>query len=204
MERPPLPLYRPSAPVSKLRSNNVQHRHLLYLASSRTPSSATQAEASPAPDPSVDDVLVPMVHHHHHHGKRSSSGLGNSSTWYWGAGAVLLCWILFVTLLLISHLTAPALPSARNSEPKRETLEFALIPTQGRFLNVSLPKSMLRPDTAAAGWHRTCCWQRHTDQHHCDGSGMFAVHVERATSALVVRVIQTDIIGAQCTFHYYP
>lgn len=200
MERPPLPLYHPTKPHERVR--NVQQRHLLYLSSGpRLAPSAPQAQTvqeQPGPPPVAEDVLVPMVHHHHHHNSKKIS-LAGTNTWYWMGGMVLVVWILFVTLLLISHLTSGAAGAATRAEPKPERVEFALIPTQGRFLNVSLPKQALDPKT----WHRTCCWQRQADQQHCDGSGLFAVHVDRAAGTLVVRVIQTDIIGAQCTFHYW-
>lgn len=171
------------------RARNVQRRPPYLIP---TPQGAAAASAIPLPslESPREEVLVPVLSAADMGRKRTQTG--GAGVLFWIGGSVLVFWVLAVTLFFISHVSRPSLVPTET----RRTLQFSLLPTQGRFQNVSIPKGVT-PVT----WHRTCCIQQ--QHHHCDGSGLFAVHLDLVSSALVVRVIQTDIIGAQCTFHYW-
>jgi hypothetical protein len=171
-----LPLYQPGI-KPKPPVHNLQRRTVHPVAVvSETP---LLMMAQPPPPP-----LSPRVR-----GKRS---IGT-----WIGGAVLVFWAVLITLFFISHLiTSPSrhLPPAAAAIHYQNT-SFTMLPTQGRFLNVSIGYL----GGGDGSWYRTCCWLPKEESLHCDGNGMFSTHVQR--SLLVVRVIQTDIIGARCVFH---
>jgi hypothetical protein len=118
---------------------------------------------------------------------------GKKSIGTWIGGAVLVFWSVLITLFFISHIITGPLRHPTPSIHYQNT-SFTMLPTQGRFLNVSIIGN-----NNVFGWYRTCCWMSKEESIHCDGNGMFSAHVQR--SLLVVRVMQTDIIGARCVFH---
>lgn len=183
-----LPLYRPGTkpPSLQVTTTNLQRRVVHNISQPLFPSTTTTTDLSSSPR---EEPLF-VMNNNHHQTKRNSIG-------WWIGGSVIVFWIILVTLFFISHLAAS--PARHAPGPRYQSVSFSMLPTQGRFFNVSLEKLQGGggPAFAVMGWHRTCCHKG--EEHHCDGSGMFSVHVEK--QSLVVRVIQPDIIGAQCTFH---
>lgn len=213
-----LPLYRPgSIPASSQAAaatrnsslHNVQRRIVHYISQPLSSSSnnsgggggtTTTATTAAAPE-SPRDIIEPLFVV----GKRSVTMIGGgrnttSTTMLWIGGAVLAFWVILVTLFFASHIVngrhAATVPSSSFSS--QNSIGFTMLPTQGHFFNVSLLKIQL----AQMGWHRTCCWHQ-GEALHCDGSGMFTVYVDKPSSSLVVKVVQPEIIGAQCTFHWW-
>lgn len=126
----------------------------------------------------------------------SSGGAPKKHLAVWIGGTVAAFWIILVSLFFISHLATSGSRHAAAAAIRHQSVSFSLLPTQGRLFNVSL----LFPWVASVGWHRTCCWHRDKEL-HCDGAGAFSVHVDKRENVLVVRIIQAELIGAQCTFH---
>lgn len=180
-----LPLYRPGT-VPKpppFQIGNVQRRVIHHLSPVVPSSSTTTILDSPREEP----LLMS--------GATTTTTSGNrKNIIFWIVGAILVFWVILVTLFFISHLAG-----SRHSIPTTTTSvatiaqNFALLPIQKHFLNVSL----LPMTTSTLLWHRTCCWQEQVL--HCDGNGMFSTHVEK--DMLVVQIIQMEIIGASCTFY---
>lgn len=182
-----LPLYRPGTKPPVLQVTNLQrrvvHTQPLFVDSSSSPRGAVIGE----------ELLFPP--------STMASGAPSTTTkrnlGLWIGGTVVVFWIILVSLFFISHVVASSSRHAATTVPPRyQSVSFSMLPTQGRFLNVSL----LFPWLAQVGWHRTCCWHKEQEL-HCDGGGAFVVHVDKRESTLVVRIIQPELIGAQCTFH---
>lgn len=177
-----IPLYRPGT-VPRSVASGIQKRVVTHI---------SQPFHAPLLPTSRDEVLPtpPMAVASP---RINSSAKRQLSVWI--GGSILIFWVILMTLFFISHIIgskdlSTAIIASRH-------YNFTLIPTRGRFQNVSLEKSHVMRMV----WHRTCCWQHSSLELHCDGSGMFSTHVDRKEFSLIVRVIQLDIIGAHCTFH---
>lgn len=184
-----LPLYRPGTkpPSLQVTTTNLQRRVVHNISQTLFPSTAAAAAAADLSSSSPREEPLFVMHNQP---KRNSIG-------WWIGGSIIVFWIILVTLFFISHLAAS--PARHTPGPRYQYVSFSMLPTQGRFFNVSLEKLQGLSSAGWWWWHRTCCHKG--EEHHCDGSGMFSVHVER--QSLVVRVIQPEFIGAQCTFHVW-
>lgn len=124
----------------------------------------------------------PLLSTTHNNG---GGGGGKRQLGLWIASSVMVFWIVLVTLFFISHVAT----SSRSQK-----ISFSMLPEQLSF-NVSLERF---PWVTSISWHRTCCWNK--ENHYCDGSGFFSVHIEK--KSLIVHVLQPDVVaGAFCTFH---